>query len=108
MEQTNMLTEEQLAMLAYITSLKSFARPEEIERAGLGKYNLDNPLIQSLVSQKLLTVNKAGSINHDREKVREMLKTYNHPQNYPMWGLNSCYLFKPNTHPHDVSLKTEK
>lgn len=93
------LNEEQLTMLAYITSLKSFARAEYIEREGLGRYNTDNPLIQSLISQKYLSVNKSGAINHDRTKVRDTLKNYEHPQKYKMWGINSHWLFKPNTHP---------
>jgi hypothetical protein len=89
-----MLNEEQLTILAYITSLKASARAEEIKSAGLGKYSIDNPLVQSLVSQKYLTVNKAGSITPDREKIRSTLKTYPHPQKYKMWGLNSHWLFK--------------
>lgn len=89
-----MLNEEQLTVLAYITGLKSFARAEYIEREGLGRYNTDNPTIQSLISQKFLTVNKAGSIMPDKEKIRETLKTYPHPQKYKMWGINSHWLFK--------------
>ena len=92
-----MLNEEQLTVLAYITSLKSFARAEYIEREGLGRYNTDNPIIESLIKQKFLSINKTGSINHDRTKVRDTLKNYEHPQKYKLCGINSYGLFKPKS-----------
>lgn len=95
----NTLSEEELAILALITSLKAPARSKFIENEGLGKYNTDNPVIQSLLAKKYLFVNKAGAINHDRDKVRSTLKNYNHPQKYSLRGINSHYLFVPNTHP---------
>jgi hypothetical protein len=91
------LNEEELSVLAYITSLKSFARAEYIELEGLGKYNTDNTIIQTLLKEKYLSVNKSGSIMHDRTKVRDTLKTYSHPTKYKLSGINSHWLFKSKT-----------
>lgn len=98
------LSEEELAVLALVTSLKAPARSKYIELEGLGKYNTDNPVIQSLIAQKYLSINKQGAINHDRNRVRDTLKNYNHPQKYSLRGINSHYLFIPNTHPANKNI----
>lgn len=88
------LSEAHCATLACIIALKSFARGEQMEREGLGAYTVDNPVIQTLVSARYLTVNRAGSITPDKDKIRTELKKYPHPTQYKLLGLNSYNYFK--------------
>lgn len=91
------LTQEQLGVLALVTNLKAFARNEALEREGLGSYGLNNPTVESLVKAGFLSVNRAGSITPNKDKIRAELKKYPHPTQYKLLGINSFGLFKrPN------------
>lgn len=85
---------EELATLAIINMMKPFARPDGLERAGLGAYSAANPTIHSLVQKGLLKVRKNGDIIADRDKALAVLKQYTVPDAYRKHLYNSWIYFK--------------
>lgn len=90
------LSTEEIATLAIINNLKPFARAEGLERAGLGPYDADAPLIRALTQKGLLKISKTRSITADREKALAVLKRYPCPEAYRRYITNAFLYFKPS------------
>ena len=56
------LTDCERSALNAIAGMKGGYRAEEFNRRGLGEYSASNPLVASLASKGLVTINKAGAI----------------------------------------------
>lgn len=85
------LTEHELVTLDIISGLKPFARAEEMERWGCGDYKaLANG--GRLQRMGFYTVNRAGAITPDRERIKLALRQHPRPatirdsSGYPYWG----------------------
>ena len=59
---TTDLSEDELKALEALRYKASY-RADHFRENGLGRYNMDNPLIQSLLAKKMLQVNSAGAIS---------------------------------------------
>jgi hypothetical protein len=87
-------SDEELAILAMIVSLKPGYRAKELERAKLGPYNTENPDIKSLISKGLLKTNRSGAITAVQPKVDNLLKEEYVPEKYKYHISNPSFHFK--------------
>jgi hypothetical protein len=53
-------SQEELAAMSFMDGLKSSYRKDAFDRAGLGKYDLTNPIIKSLIKKGLIKVGSGG------------------------------------------------
>ncbi len=88
------LSEEEVVALFMIVSFKPFARGERMREAGVGEYQMSNPLIQSLIQKGYLRANKAGAMQADVPKAKALFKTMTPPVKYKDFLLNAYMFFK--------------
>lgn len=87
-------SDEELAVLALIISLKPGYRAREFEEAKLGPYNKDNPHIKSLVEKGLLKIDTRGAISAVKSKAEAVLKGEYVPEKYRYNIANPGLYFK--------------
>lgn len=73
------LTEHELVTLDIISSLKPFARAEEMERWGCGDYKALALGSTRLFRMGFYKVNRAGAITPDRERIKLALRQHPRP-----------------------------
>lgn len=74
-------TQEEIAIMGLILSLKSGARAEEMERYNLGPYSVRNPHIDKLMRKGLIKA-RGKSLVLNRKKAMEVLKLHGKPPLY--------------------------
>jgi hypothetical protein len=77
-----MFNSKELAAMHTLKAYRPSYRAEYFARLELGEYNVDNPIIQSLVFNGLVRVSKAGAITPDRDKIVAILASYEQPAEY--------------------------
>ncbi len=87
-------SDEELAILAMIISLKPGYRAKELEEAKLGPYSTENPDIKSLISKGLLKTNRSGAISVVQPKADNVLKEEYTPEKYRYNIPNPSFHFK--------------
>ena len=87
-------SDEELAILAMILSLKPGYRAKELEEAKLGPYSKENPHIKSLIEKGLLKTNSSGAISIVKTKADNVLKEEYTPEKYRYHIPNPSFHFK--------------
>jgi hypothetical protein len=77
-----MFNAKELAAMHTLKAYRSSYRAEYFSKLDLGEYSVSNPIIQKLVFNGLVKVNKNGSIIPDWDKIAAVLETYEQPEEY--------------------------
>jgi hypothetical protein len=93
-KQSATYSQEELAVMAMFKTYKPSYRAQQMERAGLGEYNPENPTIKSLVGKGLIKVRGGKAMQIDRKKAVSVLLENDAPDKYKRYIDNYSMTFK--------------
>lgn len=87
-------SQEELAILSIMEGIKPSYRAKDMDRAGLGEYNQDNPHIESLIKKGLIKVQGGKALTLDKAKAQKVMKEHPVPDKYKSHLTNPHMQFK--------------
>lgn len=95
-------SQEELAALAIMVSLKPVARPQYFAKADLGPYTKEAPLLQGLERKGLIKF-LANGIQVNKPKAEAVMKQHETPEKYKYWLSNPHHYFKSKEANYDYN-----